>query len=79
MIDPKGENTVITAKARQDMGQKVLPLDPWGIAQVEGIETARFNPMDWLQGCLMGRLPRCLKCQSKPLRGLFKISKTNYG
>lgn len=31
-----------------DMGQKVHIVDPWEIAQVEGIETARFNPLDWL-------------------------------
>lgn len=60
MIGPKGENTLITAKARQDMGQKVLPIDPWGIAQVEGIETARFNPMDWLQDCGLDLAENCM-------------------
>jgi len=60
VIDPKGENTLITAQARQDMGQKVLPLDPWGIAQVEGIETARFNPMDWLQDSGVDLAENCM-------------------
>ena len=48
VIDPKGENALITAKARQDMGQKVMVVDPWQIASVEGLQTARFNPLDWL-------------------------------
>lgn len=48
VIDPKGENALITAKARQDMGQKVMVVDPWQIATIEGLETARFNPLEWL-------------------------------
>ncbi len=49
VIDPKGENAMITAKTRQDMGQAVHIVAPWDIVQVEGIETARFNPLDWLE------------------------------
>lgn len=49
VIDPKGENALITAQARQKMGQEVFIVDPWGIANVEGIKAARFNPLDWLQ------------------------------
>lgn len=48
VIDPKGENALITAKRRQDMGQEVYIVDPWGIADVEGIEPSTFNPLDWL-------------------------------
>lgn len=48
VIDPKGENSLITAKARQEMGQTVMIADPWQIVSVEGLETARFNPLDWL-------------------------------
>lgn len=48
VIDPKGENALITAKARQDMGQKVMVVDPWQIATIDGVETARFNPLEWL-------------------------------
>ncbi|NSX54806.1 type IV secretory system conjugative DNA transfer family protein [Parasulfitobacter algicola] len=48
VIDPKGENALITAKARQKLGQKVHVVDPWGIASDTGLDTARFNPMDWL-------------------------------
>jgi hypothetical protein len=47
-IDPKGENALMTAKARQDMGQKVMVVDPWQIAIIEGLEAARFNPLEWL-------------------------------
>ncbi|MEP3346338.1 MAG: type IV secretory system conjugative DNA transfer family protein [Litoreibacter sp.] len=45
VIDPKGENAMITAKAREDMGQEVRAVDPWGIS---GLPVARFNPLDWL-------------------------------
>ncbi len=48
IIDTKGENALITAKARQDMGQKVMVVDPWQIATIDGVETARFNPLEWL-------------------------------
>ena len=45
VIDPKGENAMITAKARKEMGQKVHCVDPWHIS---GLPVARFNPLDWL-------------------------------
>lgn len=48
VVDPKGENALITAKRRFDMGQDVHIVDPWGIVDVEGIETSSFNPLDWL-------------------------------
>jgi len=48
VIDPKGENALITAKRRQEMGQEVHIVDPWGIANVDGIEPSSFNPLDWL-------------------------------
>ncbi len=46
VIDPKGENAMITAKHRALKGQKVFVFDPWHIT---GMETARFNPLDWLK------------------------------
>lgn len=49
VIDPKGENALITSEARALMGQDVYILDPWGIALMAGQEPARFNPLDWLQ------------------------------
>lgn len=48
VIDPKGENALITARQRQVMGQKVHIVDPWGIAKIKGIKPATFNPLDWL-------------------------------
>lgn len=48
VIDPKGENALITAKRRQEMGQEVHIVDPWGIADVEGVNSSTFNPLDWL-------------------------------
>lgn len=47
-IDPKGENALITAPKRKAMGQKVMVVDPWHIADIDGIATARFNPLEWL-------------------------------
>lgn len=49
VIDPKGENALITAKARATMGQAIHICDPWNIASDAGFGTARFNPLDWLQ------------------------------
>ncbi|OJJ12985.1 conjugal transfer protein TraG [Alphaproteobacteria bacterium AO1-B] len=46
VIDPKGENAMITAKQRKAMGQNVFVYDPWGIT---GQELSRFNPLDWLK------------------------------
>ena len=54
VIDPKGENAIITAARRgygssekniQGMGQKIHVVDPWGIT---GLRSSRFNPLDWL-------------------------------
>lgn len=45
VIDPKGENAMITADRREALGQDVHVVDPWGIT---GMDIARFNPMDWL-------------------------------
>lgn len=49
VIDPKGENAMITAAARKAMGQKVYLLDPWTQASPTlGMMPARINPLDWL-------------------------------
>lgn len=47
-IDPKGENAIITAEARERLhGQKVYLLDPYNIAAKKlGRDQARFNPLD---------------------------------
>lgn len=45
VVDPKGENAMVTARARAAMGQRVLVADPWGLT---GQELARFNPVAWL-------------------------------
>lgn len=53
VIDPKGENAMITAARRGQgnatitgLGQQVHVVDPWGIT---GQPAACFNPLDWLQ------------------------------
>lgn len=48
VVDPKGENALITARARTAMGQQIYIVDPWGIASGAG-PAARFNPLDWLE------------------------------
>jgi len=54
VIDPKGENAMITAARRgkgdkkrgiEGLGQNVHVVDPWGIT---GLPSSRFNPLDWL-------------------------------
>jgi len=49
VIDPKGENALITAAARHEMGQEIYVLDPWGLVMGSDGNPARFNPLDWLE------------------------------
>jgi type IV secretion system protein VirD4 len=49
VIDPKGENALITAAARHEMGQEIYVLDPWGLVIGSDESPARFNPLDWLE------------------------------
>ena len=54
VIDPKGENAMITAPRRgkgdgrgiQGLGQTVHVVDPWGISR---LPASCFNPLDWLK------------------------------
>ena len=56
VIDPKGENAIITAGWRRVLGQNVQILDPWGIALSainknpvrDPFDSAGFNPLDML-------------------------------
>ena len=53
VIDPKGENAAITARARRDrLGQKVHIVNPWGELESQyqslGFAQATFNPLDAL-------------------------------
>lgn len=45
VIDPKGENALITARRRQEMGHEVAVIDPMGVT---GLATASLNPLDVL-------------------------------
>jgi len=51
VIDPKGENLMITAEQRHRLGHDVLPLDPWNIGAsfFEGAQPSRFNPLDFVE------------------------------
>jgi len=51
VVDPKGENFVVTARYRQSIGQKVVLLDPFStvpdtILQRHGVERGKLNPLD---------------------------------
>lgn len=46
VIDPKGENAMITAERRATMGQAIHIVDPWMITGSD--KPSRFNPLDWL-------------------------------
>jgi type IV secretion system protein VirD4 len=58
VIDPKGENALITAPRRgagdttrniPGMGQTIILLDPWNVACSKlGQKQGRFNPLDWI-------------------------------
>jgi type IV secretion system protein VirD4 len=41
-IDPKGENAMVSAARRRQLGQRVHILDPWGVT---GQHSASFNPL----------------------------------
>ncbi len=43
VIDPKGENYAVTARARREMGQQVVLLDPFNVVENE---PDYFNPLD---------------------------------
>ena len=47
VVDPKGENYAVTARARRQMGQKVIKLDPFGITK-DDHPSDSFNPFDIL-------------------------------
>ena len=59
IVDPKGENALITALRRGDgdaakgipgLGQRIVLLDPWDIAASKlGLPRSRFNPLDWIK------------------------------
>jgi type IV secretion system protein VirD4 len=57
VIDPKGENALITALRRgrgtdtiPGMKQEVVLLDPWDVASSKlGLKPASFNPLDWIK------------------------------
>lgn len=55
VMDPKGTNAAITARARAALGSKVHIINPWGILDNEGtwnklgLQPATFNPLDILQ------------------------------
>lgn len=50
VIDPKGENAAITARARTGWRNKVYILNPWGVLGSvflkQGLTMASFNPLD---------------------------------
>lgn len=45
VIDPKGENTAITARRRREMGQQVIVLDPMSVTDEPA---SAFNPLDMI-------------------------------
>lgn len=45
VIDPKGENALVTVRRRREMGQAVAVIDPMGVT---GLPTDSLNPLDVL-------------------------------
>ncbi len=43
VIDPKGENAMVTAGRRRELGQEVVVIDPM---QITSLDTAGLNPLD---------------------------------
>ncbi len=48
VIDPKGENATLTAARRASLGQKVIVLDPFKVADIDPALRGSFNPFDLL-------------------------------
>jgi|GEM_PF-221050 len=48
VIDPKGTNAAVTARRRQEMGQSVHLVDPFGIVEKDPGKRASFNPLEGL-------------------------------
>ncbi|MCU4180416.1 type IV secretory system conjugative DNA transfer family protein [Bosea sp. BH3] len=46
VIDPKGENVMVTARRRRELGQQVIVIDPMGIT---GFTSDCLNPLDAIQ------------------------------
>jgi type IV secretion system protein VirD4 len=51
VVDPKGENALITARCRgARLKQRIALLDPWNIAAGKlGVKPTSFNPLDWIK------------------------------
>ncbi len=56
VIDPKGENYAVTARARREMGQQVVLLDPY---EVTGDHTDGMNPLDMVLNFEGGEIEQC--------------------
>ena len=54
ILDPKGENAMISARWQKEAGQRVVLLDPWNEQKrqgaTHGIEPSRFNPLAFIKG-----------------------------
>ena len=51
VIDPKGENVAVTARARKEMGHKVIVIDPMNITD---FDSDSFNPLAEINPLMMG-------------------------
>ncbi|MBI1291509.1 TraM recognition domain-containing protein [bacterium] len=49
VIDPKGENAIVTANRREAMGHEVHIIAPFGIRQLPDIRLSAINPFDCLK------------------------------
>lgn len=43
VVDPKGENAMVTARRRREMGHEVVVIDPMGVT---GCDAGMLNPLD---------------------------------
>lgn len=54
ILDPKGENAMISARFHKERGQKVVILDPWNeqerLGATHGIVRMGFNPLAFVKG-----------------------------
>ena len=69
VLDPKGENAKATYRRRQELNDRVLVLDPFGIT---GLPRARFNPLSRFT-------PANMEAESKALAAALFVSRESGG
>lgn len=75
VIDPKGENAMVTARHRRSMGQEIIVLDPMGVTN---LEAGSFNPLDLVNVADANGVDVATALVSALLPGSFEGNRNRY-